>query len=100
MMEFHLADPDFLPAALSAGAWLAVGTTIGALYFLTLRWNVRLFVAGRSPPLALVTQLVRFIVVAGGLAVISRQFGALPLLLTAAGIVFTRNAVVRLGAPP
>jgi F1F0 ATPase subunit 2 len=100
MMEFHLAEHDLILPALRAGAWLAVGTMIGGFYFLTLRWNVGLFVAGQSLPRALVTQLVRFMVVAGGLAIISKQFGALPLLLAASGFVFTRTAIVRLGAPP
>ncbi len=100
MMEFHLAEHDLVLPALSAGAWLAVGTLIGVFYFLALRWNVRIFVAGRSLPLALATQLVRFAVVAGGLAIISKQFGALPLLLAAAGIVLTRTAIVRFGASP
>jgi len=100
MTEFHLAGHELILPALSAAAWLAAGTLIGAFYFLTLRWNVRVFVAGPSLPLALVTQLVRFAVVAAGLAVISKQFGALPLLLAAAGIVFTRTAIVRFGAPP
>ena len=100
MTELHLAEQDVFRLALSAGTWLAVGALLGALYFLTLRWNVRRFVAGQSLPLVLVNQLVRFAVIAGGLAIIAKQFGALPLLVATAGILTTRAAIVRFGAQP
>ncbi len=100
MTELHLGEHGLFLLALSAGAWLAVGTLIGAAYFLTLRWNVRMFVAGQSLPLVLAAQLVRFAVIGGGLAIIARQFGALPLLVATAGILTARAAIVRYGAQP
>jgi F1F0 ATPase subunit 2 len=100
MTELHLGEHDLFLLALSAGAWLAVGTLIGAFHFLTLRWNVSMVVAGQSLPLALVTQLVRFAVISGGLAIIAKQFGALPLLVATAGILTTRAAIVRYGVQP
>ena len=39
-----------------------------------------MFAVGRSLPLALATQLVRFALIAGVLAIIASHFGALPLL--------------------
>ncbi len=100
MTEFHLTEHDLVLFALSAGAWLAVGTLLGAFHFLTLRCNVRMFVIGQSLPLAFGTQLVRFAVIVGGLAIISRQFGALPLLVATAGILVARTAIVRFVAQP
>jgi|GEM_PF-5582491 len=100
MTEFHLTEHSLILLALSAGTWLAVGMLFGALCFLTLQWNVQTFVGRQSLPLAFVIQLVRFAVIAGGLVIISKQFGALPLLLAAAGILVARTAIVRFGVQP
>ena len=100
MTNFHLTEHSFILPALNAGAWLVVGTLLGALYFLTLRWNVQTFMVGKSLPAALFIQLVRFSVLAGGLVIISKQFGALPLLVATAGIVAARTAIVRFGVQP
>ncbi len=82
-----------------AGAWLGSGVLIGALYLLTLHWNVSMLVLGRAPLLATVLQLGRFALLAGVLAMIAIHFGALPLLLVAVGITVARMAAVRLEAP-
>jgi len=100
MTEFHLTEHSLILFALSTGAWLAVGTLLGAFHFLTLRWNVRTFVVGQSLPVAFVIQLFRFAVIAGGLVIISKQFGALPLLVATAGILVARTAIVRFGVQP
>ena len=55
--------------------------------------------ADRSP-LAFATQLVRFAVIAGVLAVIASHFGALPLLAATAGILAARTAVASFGVQP
>ena len=86
-----------VPLILRAGAWLGGGTLIGAFHFLTLRWNVAMLARGRAPLRALALALGRFAFVAGSLAVVAAYFGALPLLLTGAGIVGIRAAVVRKG---
>lgn len=100
MMNLHFIQHDLVPFVLSGGAWLATGVLIGTCNFLTLRWNVRMFAVGQSLSLALVTQLVRFALIAGVLAIIASRFGALPLLVATAGILATRTAVVRFGVQP
>jgi len=100
MTNFHLTERDLILYVLSASAWLTAGILIGVFHFLTLRWNVRMFAVGQSFLLALATQLVRFALIAGVLAVIASHFGALPLLVATAGILATRTAVVRFGVQP
>jgi len=95
MTNVHLIE-HALPA-MQVGAWLCGGALIGGLYFLTLHWNVRMLAFGRRPLLAMALQLGRFGVLAGALAIIASRFGALPLLLVAAGILGARIAAVRLG---
>ena len=85
MTNFSLTGHDLIPYAISAGAWLTVGALIGASHFLTLRWNVRMLAIGRSLPLALAAQFVRFALLAGVLTIIASHFGAFP-LVAAAGI--------------
>ncbi len=100
MMKLYLAEHELIRLVFSVGASLAAGALIGMFHFLTLRWNVGMLATGQSLPLALAVQLVRFAVIAGVLAVIASQFGAVPLLVAAAGVLATRTAVVRLGARP
>lgn len=83
-----------------AAGWLAIGTLIGAFHYLTLRWNAQVLIVGRSMLLAPAIQLARFAVIAGVLAVITRNYGALPLLVATLGILASRTAVLRLGASP
>jgi len=97
MTNSYVTGHDLLLHVLGASAWLAVGALIGAFHFMTLRWNVHMFAFGESPLLASLSQLVRFALVACLLAVIAGQFGALPLLAAAAGILAARSAVLRLG---
>jgi F1F0 ATPase subunit 2 len=99
MTKFLLAQQDLIACALAGGAWLAAGAAVGALYFLTLHWNVRKFAAGRSPvlALALALQLARFAALAGVLAVVAVHFGALPLLVATAGILAARTVFLRWG---
>src|SRR5271166_3172940 len=100
MTKVYLPEHQLILLVLSVGAWLMVGALIGSLYFLTLRWNVRMLTLGQSIPLPLATPLVRFALIAGVLAIIASHFGALPLLAATAGILATRVAVVRFGVQP
>jgi N-ATPase, AtpR subunit len=97
MTDFHLSEQALL--ALQAGAWLGGGALIGAMHLLMLRWNVRMLVLGRPPLRAMALQFGRFALVGGALAAIAGRFGAVPLMLAAAGILAARTAAVRLGAP-
>ena len=45
MMGFHLTGHASL--LLRAGVWLGAGALIGAFYFLSLHWNVRMLAFGR-----------------------------------------------------
>lgn len=97
MIEAYLADHDVVLLALQACAWLGAGAVIGALYFLTLRWNVQAFASRQSLLAPIGIQAARFALLAGMLAVIVIQFGALPLLLAALGILVARTILIRRG---
>jgi F1F0 ATPase subunit 2 len=100
MTKIYPTDHELILLVCSAGASLAAGALIGAFHFLTLRWNVRMLATGQSLPLALALQLVRLAVIAGALAVIAVHFGALPLLVAAAGVLAARTVIVRIGVRP
>jgi F1F0 ATPase subunit 2 len=91
MTALPLAPNDL---ALAVGCFTA-GTIIGAAHFLSLRWNVRMLTAGRSWLPVVALQLGRFAIMAVVLALITRTFGALPLLATALGILAARTVIVR-----
>jgi len=95
MTSFNLIEQSL--RVVQDGAWLCSGALIGALYFQTLYWNVRMLAFGRPPLLAMALQLGRFALLASALAIIARHFGALPLLLVATGILGARLVAVRLG---
>jgi F1F0 ATPase subunit 2 len=91
MTAFQLTAHDL---TLTVG-WLAAGMVIGAVHFLSLRWNVRMLTAGRSLLPVVAVQLGRFAAMAVVLALITRTFGALPLLAAALGILAARTVIVR-----
>ena len=91
---------DLLIYMFTGGGWLAVGALTGAFYFLTLRWTARMFATGRTLPLALAIQLLRFAVMTAVLAGVAIRFGALPLLITAAGVLLMRTVIVGGAALP
>jgi F1F0 ATPase subunit 2 len=97
MTNSHFAGHDLLLYILGASGWFTIGALIGAFHFLTLRWNVQMFAAARSLPLALTSQLVRFALIACLLAIVANRFGALPLLAAAAGILAARVVIVQPG---
>jgi F1F0 ATPase subunit 2 len=97
MTLVRLTEPDLILHIVRNGAALAVGVLLGALHFLTLRWNIRLLVVDQSLPLALALQFARLGLVAGVLAVIAGLLGALPLIVAAAGILMARTALFRFG---
>jgi hypothetical protein len=97
MTSLHLSE--YVLLTLQAGAWLAIGTLIGALHFLTLQWNVSLLATGRVRLLAIAVQFGRLALVAGLLAVVAGHFGAFPLLLASTGILTARSAFLRWRVP-
>lgn len=82
----------------STVGWLAAGTVIGAVHFLSLRWNVRKLATGRSFFPVMAVQIGRFAAMAVLLAAIVRTSGALPLLAVASGILVARTVFVRMEA--
>jgi N-ATPase, AtpR subunit len=81
-----------------AAFWLAVGATIGSVFFLTLRWNVRMLTTSRAMGPVIAVQLTRLAAISAALAAIAIYFGALPLLAAGAGLLLARSIIVRWGA--
>jgi F1F0 ATPase subunit 2 len=97
MTHFFPTGPVLFAHVLGTGIWLGVGAIIGAMHFLTLRWNVRMLADDRPLPLALATQLARFMLTAGVLTIVAGYFGAFPLLVATAGVLVARTAILRYG---
>jgi N-ATPase, AtpR subunit len=71
----------------------SLGLTAGALFFALLRWNTSLYMWGGSVAFALAIQAARIAAV-GGLFALAALHGALPLLLTALGLLIARPIVL------
>ena len=79
--------------AAPVGLHLLLGLVLGLGFFSGLRLSLSWALAGR-PLLTATASLVRFMVLAGALYLVSRE-GAAPLLATAAGVVLARPLVLR-----
>ena len=77
-----------------AVAHLALGASLGVLYFCGLWWNVRLFAGGGHAARAIAAMAGRFALLGGVLTATSLE-GAMPLLTTAIGLFAARAVVVR-----
>ncbi len=77
----------------AAVAGFAIGAAAGAAYFLGLRFNTALYLAGRPGP-ALALQAARLLLLGVVLAGVA-LCGALPLLAAALGLLIARQAIVR-----
>ena len=100
MTKLVLAEHGLVTLVLNVSAWLAVGAVIGALHYQTLQWNVRVVTIGQSALLGLAAQLARLAAMAVVLTLITRNYGALPLLVATLGILTARTVVLRLGVQP
>ena len=76
-----------MTAILNAG-FVAFGAAAGLVHFHLLRWNTELFITGGALR-AFGAQALRLATLAGVLVVMAR-LGALPLLLTALGVMIAR----------
>ena len=83
------------PQAMALIFWLTFGLGVGAMHYLSLSWNARLFARGGAFFLALGVQIARFALIASVLAIIAIQVGATALLLTGAGVIAARAVFVR-----
>ncbi|MDB5828794.1 MAG: conserved rane protein of unknown function [Variovorax sp.] len=87
-------DEDFMIAVLLLAAYFAAGLGLGLLYFYGLWRNAHLFANGARIATVIALSVGRFVLLAAVLVPVARQ-GALPLLLTALGIVIARFVSVR-----
>jgi F1F0 ATPase subunit 2 len=74
--------------------FLALGLVAGTLHFSLLRWNTIFYARPGRIGMGAALQLARLAVLAALLTMVARQ-GALPLLLTALGVLIARPIVVR-----
>jgi len=81
-------SPLLLPALLG----LAAGLAAGVWHFVSLDWNLRLWLAGRGA-LALGVQLLRLALIAALLVGLAR-LGAAAVLAAATGLLLARQAVM------
>lgn len=88
-----LTVPALSPWA-AAGLGLAVGLIAGGAYFASLWWNTQLYLAGGRALLAVLVQMLRFTVLLVALAGLA-LFGAMALLMGAAGLLLARALVLR-----
>lgn len=84
---------EYLLIAEAAG-WFAAGSLLGLLHYASLRWNVRFLLSGR-PFSSLALQLLRFAATGGVLVLVTRLFGAMPLLAGTFGLMAARNGILR-----
>jgi F1F0 ATPase subunit 2 len=98
MTRHHVTEHDMFMLIFKGGAWLVIGELIGLFHYMTLRWNVEMLATRSSVPLAMAVQVIRLVLMATALTVISRHYGAMPLLVAGFGVVASRAAVLRLGA--
>jgi hypothetical protein len=98
MSGFRVTEHEMLMLVANASAWLAIGALLGAFHYLTLRRNAQMLIIGSSVLKVVTRQLIRFAVMACMLVIITRHHGAMPLLVTALGVLVSRTAVLRLGA--
>jgi F1F0 ATPase subunit 2 len=99
MTQLYATEHHMFMLVLKTSAWLAIGGLIGTCHFVTLRWNAHMLATGSSLPAAVAVQLIRLAITAGMLTIITRQYGALPLLAATLGLLASRLAVLRPGAP-
>ncbi len=81
-------------ASFDVAAHLAAGIGLGVLYFGSLWWSARLFAHAGRLRTTFALMAARFALLGGALALVSLE-GALPLLMTALGILVARFAVMR-----
>jgi hypothetical protein len=79
-------------------AFVAVGALAAVVYFGLLRWNTTLYLGGNRAAVGAALHIVRLAALAA-LLVLTATCGALPLLLTALGLLIARPLVMRWMAP-
>lgn len=75
--------------------YLMIGLIVGGVYFTAMWWSAELFASGGRVPLAITLVTGRFALIVTVLGLIATRGGALPLLITALGVVVARFVAVR-----
>ncbi len=94
MTFFSFANLSPGAMALDLVGHFAAGLLLGLVYFRGLWWNARLFAAGGRVATTIGLMLGRFVLLGGLLTLVSLE-GALPLLVTALGVLVARSMFVR-----
>jgi N-ATPase, AtpR subunit len=81
-------------------AWGVLGALLGAAFFGSLRYLADLIALGTAPVRAGVLIFVRFGAAAVILYFVATQAGAVPLLVTTAGLIVARTALLRAETSP
>ncbi|SKA25409.1 N-ATPase, AtpR subunit [Enhydrobacter aerosaccus] len=79
-------------------AWFIAGAILGTLHWMSLRWSIGLFAAGRSVLLPFLTQLARFASIGAALTFAAVHQGAYALLASAGGVLAARAVALRRAA--
>jgi F1F0 ATPase subunit 2 len=79
---------------LGLAAHFATGIMLGIVYFRSLWWNARRFSEGGRVATTIAVMIGRFVLL-GLLLTLASLVGALPLLLTALGVLVARSFVMR-----
>ena len=74
--------------------YLTAGAALGAVYFVSLLWTVRLHASQETEIRLIPLYVMRFAAAASGFWVVAQQ-GALPLLLTLLGFLIARLVIQR-----
>jgi F1F0 ATPase subunit 2 len=94
MTSLSFADLSPWPMALSLAGHFGVGFLLGLVYFRGLWWNARLFASGGCVITTIGLMLGRFLLLGGVLTLVSLE-GAMPLLMTALGVLIARFVFMR-----
>jgi F1F0 ATPase subunit 2 len=94
MTSLSLAYLSPWPMVLSLAGYFAAGFLLGLVYFRGLWWNARLFASGGRVITTIGLMLGRFILLGGVLTIVSLE-GAMPLLMTALGVLIARSVFMR-----
>lgn len=91
----HGSTHEYLSLIAGVAGWFAAGGLLGGAHFLSLRWNIRSLLSGQ-PLLSLGLQLLRFALTGGALMLVTKSFGATPLLTAAFGLMAARTGMLLL----
>ncbi|XUM22409.1 ATP synthase subunit I [Bradyrhizobium oligotrophicum S58] len=89
----HSVMREYLFIAEAVG-WFGAGALLGLLHFASLRWNVRFLIGGQLFS-SLGLQLLRFAATGGAMVLVTRWFGAMPLLAGTFGLMAARYGLLR-----